>query len=214
MSYKTAIFDLDGTLLNTLEDLWHSTNLALVHYGWLPRTEDEVRLFVGNGTKVLLDKAIPGGVRNPKFKEAMEYYEKTYGEHQFDNTQPYAGIPEALKELARRGVKMAIVSNKPDFAVKDLNRKFFGLPIACGDKEGQNRKPAPDVVFAAMKELGADPGSTVYIGDSEVDIETAKNAGLPCISATWGFRSREWLTGHGAETFADTPGDLVKLISE
>lgn len=213
MSYKTAIFDLDGTLLNTLEDLWHSTNLALVHYGWDVRTEDEVRRFVGNGTKVLLDHAIPGGVNNPKFDEAMAYYEKMYGIHQFDNTQPYSGIPEALKQLADSGVKMAIVSNKPDFAVKDLNKKFFGLPIACGDKEGQNRKPAPDVVFAAMKELGADPDSTVYVGDSEVDIATAQNAGLPCISVTWGFRGKDWLTSHGAQTFAEKPEDLVELIN-
>lgn len=214
MSYKTAVFDLDGTLLNTLEDLWHSTNYALVHYGWDVRTEDEVRRFVGNGTRVLLDHAIPGGVKNPKFDEAMAYYEKMYGIHQFDSTQPYPGIPEALKTLSDRGVKMAIVSNKPDFAVKDLNRKFFGLPIACGDKEGQNRKPAPDVVFAAMKELNADPASTVYVGDSEVDIATAKNAGLPCISVTWGFRGTDWLASHGAQTYANKPEDLVQLISE
>lgn len=212
MSYQTAIFDLDGTLLNTLEDLWHSTNFTMVHYGWMTRTEDEVRRFVGNGTKVLLDCAIPGGVDNPKFDEAMEYYKKEYEKHQFDNTQPYPGIPETLQKLSSAGVKMAIVSNKPDFAVKDLNQKFFGLPIACGDKEGQNRKPAPDVVFAAMKELNADPASTVYVGDSEVDIETAKNAGLPCISAAWGFRSKEWLISHGAEVFAGKPKDLVDLI--
>lgn len=214
MSYQTAIFDLDGTLLNTLEDLWNATNLALAHYGWMLRTEDEVRRFVGNGTRVLLDHAVPGGEKNPKFEQVMEYYKKAYEQHQFDHTQPYPGIPEALKTLADRGVKMAIVSNKPDFAVKDLNQKFFGLDFACGDKAGQNRKPAPDVVFEAMQALGADPGSTVYVGDSEVDIETAKNAGLPCISASWGFRSKPWLIDHGAQTFADTPEDLIKLIAE
>lgn len=214
MSYTTAIFDLDGTLLNTLEDLWNSTNLALIHFGWLPRTEKEIRWFVGNGTRVLMDKAVPGGVHNPRFDQAVEAFKREYEIHQFDHTKPYPGIPEALKTLSERGVRMAIVSNKVDFAVKDLNQKFFGLDIACGDKAGQNRKPAPDVVFEAMKGLGADPASTVYVGDSEVDIETAKNAGLPCITVEWGFRDKLWLMDHGAETFAKTPADLVKLITE
>lgn len=210
--YKTAIFDLDGTLLNTLQDLCISTNAALNRFGWMNRTLTEVRRFVGNGTRVLMANAVPGGEQNPLFEQSIEAFKEAYAEHQFDHTKPYDGIPEALAELQKRGVQMAIVSNKVDFAVKDLNKRFFGLAIACGDKKGQRRKPAPDVVQEAMRQLGADPASTVYIGDSEVDIATARNAGLPCITVLWGFRDKAELIEAGAQTFAETPADLLRLI--
>ena len=214
MSYETAIFDLDGTLLNTLQDLRTAVNLALYHYGWKPRTPEEIRRFVGNGVRILMQRSVPGHQDNPLFEDALQRFKEEYAVHQFDTTSPYPGIPEALQELSVRGVQLAIVSIKVDFAVKDLNARFFGLDIACGDKEGQQRKPAPDVVFAAMEELGADPGSTVYVGDSEVDIQTAANADLPCLSVEWGFRTVEELTQAGAQRIVPTPEELVKIICE
>ncbi len=212
MSYETVIFDLDGTLLDTLTDLRTATNRALVHFGWGRRTQEEVRKFVGNGIRRLMAQAVPGGEQNEYFEDALAAFHKEYAACQMDHTKPYDGIPELIETLEQNGVRMAIVSNKPDYAVKDLNDKFFHFPIACGDKEGQNRKPAPDVVFEAIKQLDADPKTTVYVGDSEVDVATAANADIPCIAVSWGFRDIDVLKAAGAETIVDTPEELLSLI--
>ena len=210
--YDTVIFDLDGTLLYTLTDLTTAVNAALRKFGWQDRTLEEMRHFVGNGIRNLMDHAVPGGEQNPLFEEAFRAFKEVYAVCQKDTTGPYEGIPEAVRELQAAGVRMAIVSNKYDGAVQDLNEEFFHLDIAIGEREGIARKPAPDSVFLAMKELGADPERTVYVGDSDVDLKTAQNAGLPCISALWGFRTREELKSYGATCIADTPAHMNAII--
>lgn len=211
-SYDTVIFDLDGTLLYTLTDLQTAVNAALRRFGWQERTLEEMRHFVGNGIRNLMDHAVPGGEGNPFFEEAFATFREVYAGVQTDTTGPYDGIQSAVKELQDAGVKMAIVSNKVDSAVQDLNRDFFHMDIALGEQEGVPRKPAPDSVFAAMNALHADPARTVYVGDSDVDLKTAHNAGLPCISALWGFRTREELESYGATCIAETPADMADII--
>ena len=212
MKYDTLIFDLDGTLLYTLDDLRTAVNMALREFGWQDRTEDEVRRFVGNGVRNLMRRAVPGGDKNPLFEECFAAFKRAYAEHQFDTTRPYDGIMETVEKLQKDGCRMAIVSNKIDFAVQDLNDRFFHMDVAAGDMEGQRRKPYPDMVFRAMEQLGCKPEKTVYIGDSEVDIQTAKNSGLDCISAAWGFRTHEELEAAGAEVYAEKPEDLIGLV--
>lgn len=210
--YKTLIFDLDGTLLYTLTDLRTAVNLALREFGWQERSMEEIRHFVGRGVRYLMEKAVPGGAQNPLFEQAFASFKTHYAEHQFDTTKPYDGIPETVKALAQSGRKTAIVSNKIDFAVQDLNDKFFHMDVAVGDRKGQARKPAPDMVYAAMKELGADPETTVYLGDSEIDLATAENSGLDCITCAWGFRTHEELEAAGAKVYAYQPSDILKLV--
>lgn len=211
-SWNTVIFDLDGTLLDTLADLRTAVNRALSEFGYPERSMEDIRLAVGNGTRHLLEKSVPDGTPEERLLEVIEAYKRHYAVCQFDTTAPYGGIPELLAALAERGVKTALVSNKIDFAVQNLNDKFFHLPVAVGDRPEFARKPAPDSVLFAMKELGADPETTVYVGDSEVDLETAKNAGIACISALWGFRTREELDAAGAAVYADTPPDLLQSL--
>lgn len=211
--YRTYIFDLDGTLLDTLEDLAAATNAALEKFGFPRRTKDEVCAFVGNGVKKLVERALPGGADNPLFDGVFAEFKRYYGEHCLDHTKPYEGITELLKEIKARGGNSAIVSNKSDFAVKKLSADYFGdlVAAAVGENEdaGIRKKPAPDSVLAVLKELGADKSDAVYVGDSDVDVETAKNAGLPCLSVTWGFRSREFLLAHGATALVDRPEKLL-----
>ncbi len=210
--YDTVIFDLDGTLLYTLTDLRTGVNMAMHRFGWMERSYEEMRHFVGNGIRNLMSQAVPGGEQNPLFEEAFAAFRESYAQVQTQTTGPYAGIPEAVAELQKHGVKMAIVSNKIDSAVKTLNDDFFHMDIALGEQEGIARKPAPDSVFYAMKQLGAAPEKTVYVGDSDVDVRTAANAGLPCISVSWGFRNTEELLSYGATCIADTPADLVNIV--
>lgn len=215
MKYTSVIFDLDGTLLNTLEDLAASTNYALSSCGMPVRTVDEVRNFVGNGIKMLMIRAVPDGESNPRFEEAFANFKKHYGENCRNVTRAYEGVPEMLAELKKQGIGTAIVSNKADFAVKELRDAFFpDIEVAIGEREGVSRKPAPDTVFTAVKELGTDIVSAVYVGDSDVDIMTAKNAGIPCISVCWGFRSREFLVEHGASQIASNTVELMKMLSD
>lgn len=215
MKYTSVIFDLDGTLLNTLEDLAASTNYALSSCGMPVRTIDEVRNFVGNGIKMLMIRAVPDGESNSRFEEAFANFKKHYGENCRNATRAYEGVPELLAELKKQGIGTAIVSNKADFAVKELRDAFFpDIEVAIGEREGVSRKPAPDTVFTAVKELGTDIGSAVYVGDSDVDIMTAKNAGIPCISVCWGFRSREFLVEHGASQIASNTAELMKMLSD
>ncbi len=212
---NTVIFDLDGTLLDTLEDLYRSVNAALTTCGLPLRTLDEVRQFVGNGVHNLICSAVPGGEDDPHFEDCFLAFREHYAKHMNDHTKPYDGIMELLQELSDRGVKTAIVSNKGDAAVKELNRTLFNdrISVAIGEREGVRRKPAPDTVYEAIRELGSEREKSVYIGDSEVDLETARNAGLPCIAVSWGFRERALLERLGAEEIADTPAELLKMLN-
>lgn len=212
--YKTVIFDLDGTLLDTLEDLTDAVNYALEAYKMPLRTIEEVRNFVGNGVRKLMLQAVPDGEKNPSFEEIFSLFKEYYGEHCNDKTGPYKGILELMEELRKQGYVMGIVSNKIDSAVKELNSMYFAdyIQVAIGEKEGVQRKPAPDTVFAALQELDMEKETAIYIGDSEVDLATARNAGIPCISVLWGFREREFLEECGADMFAETPKDVSNFL--
>ena len=211
--FKVYIFDLDGTLLDTLSDLAASTNYALRTHGMLEHSIDDVRRFVGNGVRKLMERAIPDGEANPDFEATFATFRQHYMEHSLDTTKPYEGIPETLAELKRRGCRLAVVSNKMMAATQDLCRYFFPdtIEVAIGENESQGirKKPSPDTVFAALHELGVDKQEAVYVGDSDVDIQTAANAGLPCISVLWGFRDRDFLIQHGAKTFISAPSELL-----
>ena len=216
MKKNTVIFDLDGTLLDTLQDLADATNYALREQGMPERTIDEVRQFVGNGVRLLMIRAIPGGEENPLFEETFALFKSYYGEHCNDHTRPYEGIMELLATLREKGYAVAIVSNKIDFAVKELSKLYFQgiVPVAIGEKEGIRRKPAPDTVFEALKELGRTKEEAVYVGDSDVDIETAQNAGMPCVSVLWGFRDKAFLKAHGASHYAEKAEEILKYVEE
>lgn len=211
--YQTYIFDLDGTLLNTLDDLAASTNAALRHSGMPERTTDEVRRFVGNGVRLLMERAIPDGAANPLFDDTFAYFRQHYLHHSLDTTRPYDGIPELLAELRRQGKHVAIVSNKLHAATEALARHFFPdtVEVAIGENEaaGIRKKPAPDTVLEALRRLGAPAESAVYIGDSDVDIQTARNCGIPCISVLWGFRDKDFLLTHGAQKLVTHPSDIL-----
>ena len=213
MTYKTYIFDLDGTLLDTLGALAVSVNYALRTHGMPEHSVDDVRRFVGNGVRLLMERAVPDGAQNPQFDEAFATFRDYYMQHSLDTTQPYAGIPETLAALRTQGCRIAVVSNKMMAATQELCRHFFPdtVEVAIGEHEAEGicKKPAPDTVYAALRELGMGKESAVYIGDSDVDIQTAHNAGLPCISVLWGFRDRDFLMQHGAETFVSAPRELL-----
>ncbi len=215
-AYRAAVFDLDGTLLNTLEDLAHSANHALKVCGFPPRTVEEVRAFVGNGVGLLIRRAVPPGTAPEAEAECLAQFRAHYLHNMANKTAPYPGILPLLDHLQAAGVATAVVSNKFDRAVKDLCRDYFGLriPVAIGERPGVARKPAPDTVLRALEELGAPREGAVYIGDSDVDIETARAAGLPCISVSWGFRDIPFLLAHGARTIAHTPAELEELLLE
>ena len=215
VNVKAVIWDLDGTLLNTLDDLAASTNAALEACGLPVRTTDEVRQFVGNGVHKLIERAVPElGADHPQFQQVFDGFVAHYGAHSKDHTAPYPGIMDALDGLRSRGVKLAIVSNKIDFAVKQLSRDYFGdrMLSSVGDDPSRRKKPAPDSVLEAMRQLGVNAGEAVYVGDSDVDVLTAKNAGIPCVAVTWGFRSEACLRQAGAEHIAHTPAQLLSLI--
>lgn len=210
-TYDTIIFDLDGTLLYTLEDLTISVNHALAGCTDVRRTLEEVRTFVGNGVRRLMIRSLPGGEENPRFEEAFAEFCRHYTVHCRDHTRPYPGVKEMAEALVLRGKKLGIVSNKPDREVKDMNAVFFGgmFGAALGERQGVRRKPAPDSLLEAMKELGTDAEHTLYVGDSEVDILTASAAGVDCLSVTWGFRSQEHLQRAGAVRFIHAPEELL-----
>ena len=221
--YQVCIFDLDGTLLDTLGDLAASTNYALRMHGMPEHSVDDVRRFVGNGVRKLMERAVPDGVDNPDFEAAFATFREHYMEHSLDTTRPYDGIPEMLTALRKRGCRLAVVSNKMMAATQELCRYFFPdtIEVAIGENEAQGirKKPAPDTVYEALRTLGVpllsesmDYLSAVYVGDSDVDIQTAANAGLPCISVLWGFRDRDFLIQHGAKTLISAPSELVSLF--
>ncbi len=210
--YDTVIWDLDGTLLDTLIDLQNAVNYAMRMLGYPERPLDDIRVFVGNGVKKLVELAIPNGADNPDYDKSYDLFCEYYKDHNLDNTRPYDGVVDVINELHSRGIKQAIVSNKVDDAVKKLNDEFFGVDFAIGVTDYKIRKPAPDMVWQACNTLGADRSRTVYIGDSEVDLKTASNAGLPCISVLWGFRSKEDLAPFAPKTLVETPSDILKFF--
>lgn len=201
LRYDAVIFDLDGTLLDTLADLRNSTNYAVGQSGIRPYSMEEVRSFVGNGIRRLMQQVVPQGEANPEFEKIFEAFKVHYNAHCMDETKPYPGIMELLEWLKKEGCRTAIVSNKADFAVKKLRDIYFGplVDVAIGEREGISRKPAPDSVYQALKELGVDKARAVYVGDSDVDLHTAQNAGMEPAIVTWGFRSRAYLLEQGAD---------------
>lgn len=214
MAIRAVIWDLDGTLLDTLSDLCNSVNAALQMHNLPLHTIDEVRTFVGGGIKNLIDRSVPAGYDPEKTAQVLADFTAHYAEHSKDLTRPYDGILDTLDALLARGVKMGIVSNKIDFAVKELSREYFGdrMLVSVGDDPSRPRKPAPDSVWEAMRQLGVTKEETVYVGDSDVDVYTAHNAGLPCVAVSWGFRSRECLVSAGADVIADTTEALFEAL--
>lgn len=216
MLCKLAVFDLDGTILDTIEDLAGSVNAALTAAGFPARTVEEVRRFVGNGIRRTLALSAPEGTPDAVIDKLYEDFTAHYALHNADRTRPYPGISELLCSLRQAGIKTAVVSNKVDFAVKELAERFFpGLfDAAVGERENIPRKPAPDGVLSVLEALGIPPENAVYIGDSEVDIQTARNAGLEEILVAWGFKGRAFLEAHGAKRVVDTPGEIARLLTE
>ena len=200
MRYTTVLFDLDGTLLNTIDDLTDAVNRTLARFDLPQRTRGEVRSFVGNGARLLMERAAPE-VTGERFEELLESYKADYDANCRVKTAPYPGVDERLQALKAAGVRTGLISNKPDSAVQPLYEAFFAdtIDVAVGEREGIRRKPAPDTVLSAMEQLGAKPGETLYVGDSEVDIQTARNAGVACASVAWGFRNPSFLLAHGAK---------------
>lgn len=211
--YDTYIFDLDGTLLYTLDDLTASTNYAMRKHGFTEHTTDEVRLMVGNGIRKLIERSIPDGTANPEYEATYSTFISHYLKHNLDTTRPYPGIMELLARLKDNGRRMAVVSNKYYKATEQLCRTFFKdyIDVAIGESENIRKKPAPDTVLEAMRRLGVDKEGTVYVGDSEVDIETARNCGIPCISVLWGFRDKDFLIKNGGNMFVEKPSEILKL---
>lgn len=214
MKYELAVFDMDGTILNTLDDLTDATNHALRTFGYPEHSIEEVRFFVGNGLAKLIERATPEGTSEEERAKVRAEFMTYYKVHSADKTGPYPGINDLLQKLRAAGVKTAVVSNKPDVAVRELVKTYYdGLfDAAVGDMEGQAVKPAPDMCLKVFKELGMGPENAVYIGDSDTDIMTARNAGLDEILVSWGFRGREFLTEHGAKNICDTPDEVYDVI--
>lgn len=217
MKYKLAIFDLDGTILNTIEDLADSLNYALATADLPLRTLEQVRGFVGNGIRKLIERGCPEGSSLTIINRVHHIFMQHYNIHCMDKTSPYEGITDVLTKLNNEGVICAVLSNKADAAVQLLIRDFFPdrFRIVAGERETQGikKKPAPDGIYMMLAELGIDKKDAVYIGDSEVDIETARNAGVDCIEVLWGFRDEALLKGLGQETFAHTAEELYRLLS-
>lgn len=214
MKYKAIIFDLDGTLTDTLEDLFLSTNHALRSCGLPERGLDEVRRFVGNGVRKLIERAVPEGTESRTIERCFESFKAHYVIHCQDHTCLYPGIASLLTTLHARGYRMAVVSNKLQAGVTELSNTFFNgvIDVAIGEQPGIPRKPAPDMVRIALAQLGVSASETVYVGDSDVDLQTASNSGLPCISVLWGFRSRDFLIAHGASVTVESPQDILSIV--
>lgn len=214
----TVVFDLDGTLLDTLNDLANSVNYALAKHRLPTRTIPEVRRFLGNGIRYLMKKSVGDNMQDDcEFEPVFQSFRSHYVEHCLDTTQPYPGIMPLLKALKQRGIKMAIVSNKLHPAVQELAHRFFEgyISSAVGESLTVRRKPNPDAVLAALNELGSTPNNAIYVGDSEVDLETSKNAGLRCALVTWGFRDESFLRSLPLATntqFIHHPYELLKLL--
>lgn len=213
--YHTAIFDLDGTLLNTLEDLADAVNVSLGRMGWPTRNLEEICRFVGNGVELLVRRAVPAGTGEEDILRCLSIFKEYYAAHMADKTAPYPGILSLLRALRERGIALAVVSNKFDAAVKGLCTDCFPglIQAAAGESETAPKKPDPAMVFQALRDLGTTPAGAVYVGDSDVDIQTARNAGLPCLSVTWGFRDEAFLRAHGASALIHRPEELLPFFA-
>lgn len=211
---KLLIFDLDGTILNTLDDLADSTNYALRQHGLPERSITEVRNFVGNGIGKLIERAVPEGCSEETRTNVLNDFSAHYKVHSADKTRPYDGILEVLKELNSRGYLLAVVSNKADFAVHSLCEHYFPgiFSFVVGEREDVRRKPAPDSVFAVLERFQTEKKDAVYIGDSDVDAQTARNAGVDLIAVAWGFRDREVLEANGAKVILKTPDEILSVL--
>ena len=211
---NTVIFDLDGTLLNTLEDLKNSTNYALSQFGFPTHSTEDIRKFVGNGVKKLIERAVPKNCDTKITAKCLEIFKEHYSKNMYNNTKPYNSIIEILKELRNNGAKIAVVSNKFDSAVKKLCSIYFGnlIDVAIGQSENIPPKPLPNGVFKAIELLNTEKSSVIYIGDSEVDVATAKNVNIPCIGVTWGFRDEQDLAG--ANFIINKPSELIDIIKK
>ncbi|MGI6230260.1 MAG: HAD family hydrolase [Tractidigestivibacter sp.] len=214
MAYTTAIFDLDGTLLNTLNDLYTSVNHALKVYGLPERSLADVRMFTGNGIARLIHLSLPEGTSPELEAQVFDEFKRYYDAHKLDTTRPYTGMSEVIGDLRHVGVSCAVASNKADFAVQGIIDRYFPgtFDYVTGEREGVPRKPNRAMIDAILATLGRSQEGLVYVGDSEVDIETAKNCGCDCIICSWGFRDRDWLLEHGATTIVDTPAQLERQI--
>lgn len=216
MAFQAVIFDLDGTLLNTLDDLAASVNYALQKFHKPLRTEEEVRGFVGNGIAKLIERAVPEGTDEPEQEKILQAFREHYGQHCQDKTAPYENIIEVLRDFQQNKIKLAVVSNKADFAVKKLIPFYFEdlIAIAKGEDEaaGIRKKPAPDMVQSVLEDLGCSREEAVYVGDSEVDFMTASNAGLSFVGVSWGFKGRPFLEKSGVKKIADKPKELFKFV--
>ena len=215
-NYDTVIFDLDGTLLNTLEDLADAVNFVMRANQYPERTVEEVRCFVGNGIRRLMEQAVPEHVIGEEFERVFEEFKNYYTEHCQIKTCAYEGIMPLLGCLYEKGYAMAIVSNKNHAAVCELNDIYFKeyINVAIGQKDGIRKKPAPDTVIQALKELGKDKEKAIYVGDSEVDFATAKNSGMDCALVTWGFRTVEELAEFSPTAFIDKPEELLGVLEK
>ncbi|MCH4053390.1 MAG: HAD-IA family hydrolase [Atopobiaceae bacterium] len=214
MAHSAAVFDLDGTLLDTLGDLAAAVNFAMRAHGMPERSIAQTKASVGNGIRLLIERSVPEGTPEDQVDAAFDDFRAYYAAHSRDLTRPYPGVPEAVDELKRAGVAVGVVSNKVDDVVQDLLEAYFPgvFPAATGEREGIRRKPAPDSTFDVLAKLGVDAGHAVYVGDSEVDIATARNAGVRCLSVSWGFRDVDALLAAGATTIVATPAELVRAV--
>ena len=214
--YKLAIFDMDGTILDTLTDLYLSVNHILKEAGMPERTKEEVRMFVGNGIHKLIERAVPEGTDDETIDALFHQMLVYYNDHCTAHTAPYAGIPELLQELKAKGLKVAVVSNKANTAVQTLCEQYFAgiFQAAVGEKPGVNRKPAPDSVNAVLAELQVAREDAVYIGDSDVDLKTAENAAMDCIGVDWGFRGEAFLRKHGCQNVVFEPKEIATQLLE
>ena len=214
MKYNTIIFDLDGTLLNTLEDLADAVNYALKESGYPLRTTDEVRRFIGNGVKKLMERSTPDNITDGDFEKCYQLFREYYKNNSRNKTAPFEGITDLLKKLKEQGIKTAVVTNKMDEAAQDVIRYYFGelIDITIGQRDGIPTKPDPACVNKAIESLNAEKESCIFIGDSDVDILAGHNAGLPAIGVTWGYRSKELLLESGADYIAESPFEILEFI--
>lgn len=214
MKYKAVIFDMDGTILNTLEDLKNATNYSLRQFNMPERTLEEVRMFVGNGIRKLLERAVPAGTSAEKIDEILDVFLKYYEVHSADNTSSYPGIHELVEKLKAAGIKTAVSTNKADAPAQELGKEYFNgiFDLIVGQRDGLRTKPAPDSVNEILKILNIQKKDAVYVGDSDVDVQTAANSGLDFIGVSWGFRGRKFLQEKGAKNIVDSADEILDLV--
>lgn len=216
MKKDTVIFDLDGTLLDTLDDLADSVDSVMKAFGWPSHTREEIRGYVGNGVRKLVERSVPDGEENPRFEEAFAFFKSTYAQNCNVKTHLYDGVEETVNALVSKGYKLAVVSNKNDENVKTLCAHYFGesIPFAFGQNDYMRKKPAPDLTEHAINVLKSEKGRVVYVGDSQIDAETALNTGIDCVLVSWGFRDRDVLEPLRSIAVIDAPCELLRVLGE